>query len=255
MMMRVRAAVLVCAALFAAAPLQAQPAAIRVDGRIALASLESLCDGHLQATLDGLAALASTREAGSAAWAQIETPLRALAAGQESPGSLWFATPDGTYWTVDGGRQPVKLADRPYFARLLAGRRVVGDLVVSRSTGVPVAVVAVPVLDAAGKTIGALGASIKLDRLSAMLKREMDAGPDVIFFSLDARGTVGITATPSLIMRTAGSISPELEPAFAKILSTKSGTVTYTLHGQPRTVIYRTSSLTGWRYAFGVVGS
>lgn len=233
---------------------QEAPASIQVDARIALASLESLCDSHLANILDGLEALSATRKARSADWTEIEGPLRRFQSVLELPAVVWFSTASGTYWTVDGGRQSATIADRPYFARLVRGQNVVGDLVVSRSTGKPVAVVAVPVLDANRKLLGVLGASVRLDALSALIKREMDVGSGEIFFSVDGSGVVGIAANSAFILRDVKGISPEVHLAFAKILTTDSGTVTYLLHGEQRAVIYRKSPFTGWRYAFGVVG-
>ncbi|HVA34246.1 MAG TPA: cache domain-containing protein [Candidatus Baltobacteraceae bacterium] len=229
------------------------PPSIRVDGQVALASLESLCDDHLRSVLGGLDALAATPGARGANWTQIESPLRALAEGLDLTAAVWFADRGGAIWTVGRGRQSVRIADRPYFSRLLQGRQVVGDLVVSRTTGKAVAIVAVPILDASGKTIGALGASVDLARLSAELKREMNVGAGNIFFSIDSSGVVGITMTPGYIMRGSRSISPEFHAAFAQMLQHDAGTVTYSLGGVKRIVIYRKSPFTGWRYAFGIV--
>jgi hypothetical protein len=248
--------VLSALAFTAAVPAAAQqPPAITVDGRVALASLQSLCDAHLRAVLDGLQTLAATREAQSASWPQIEVPLRAYSAGLHLPAVVWFARPDGSYWTVQSGRQTANLADRPYFATLRRGQPVVGELVASRSTGKPVAVVAVPVRNANGTMIGVLGTSVHLDALSGMLQKELDLGPNALIFSLDPHGVVGISVNRAFQMRHFASISPELHAAFTHMLATDHGTVTYTLHGVPRTVIYRTSPFTGWRYAFGLIGA
>ncbi len=231
------------------------PTTIAVDGRVALASLASLCDAQLRTVLDGLQTLAATPAAQQARWSELAAPLRALTAGLPVPVVAWFARPDGSYWTAQAGRQRNTLADRPYFARLLHGSTVVGDLIASRSTGQPAAVVAVPIRNARGRTIGALGASVPLAALSSVLKREMDLGPRSIFFSLDRHGVVGISVYRALQLRHFDAITPEFHDAFTTMLKTTHGTVTYTLHGVRRTVIYRTSAFTGWRYAFGTVAT
>jgi methyl-accepting chemotaxis protein len=166
---------------------------------------------------------------------------------------LWYAHPDGTYWTVDGGLQSGSLADRPYFKRVLAGSTVIGELVVSRSTNRPVAVVAVPVTGAKGVVDGVLGASIYLQPLSELLAREMNAGPEFIFWAIDGNGIIAIHSDASNIFTDPSAMSPELKNVTAEMLANESGTATYTFRGHKRTVIYRRSVLTNWHFGFGVL--
>lgn len=55
------------------------PAAFTVDGRVALRSLTSLSDGHLQKMADVLTILATTDAARSAEWERIRNPLAEVA--------------------------------------------------------------------------------------------------------------------------------------------------------------------------------
>jgi hypothetical protein len=232
----------------------AQPnahAPLNVNAQVALASFSSLCDAHLRGVLTGLKALAATNEARSATWAQIEGPLRAFSDSLDTPAALYFADRAGDYWSVAGGRQTT-IADRPYFAKMLKGESVVGELVVSRSRHVPAAIVAVPIVGAGGAVVGILGASVDLQKFGAALKKEMDLPANAIFFSLDSKGVVGVSVNPKYVMVEAKDIEPRLYAMLGYPVTANHGTMTYALHGVSRTVIYRTSSFTGWVYAFGL---
>jgi methyl-accepting chemotaxis protein len=225
-----------------------------VDARIALASLIALSDGYLQKLADSLQLLAATDAARSADWEKIKGPLGNVGK-LNIPALNWFALPDGSYWSVQEGKASDTLADRAYFPHLLAGKTVIGDLVVSKATGKSVAIVAVPILREDGWVIGALGGSVYLEPLSERIKQEMDLGGNVIFFSFDAQPLVALNWDPALIFLEPLKLEDEIKNAFMQMLSKEQGVVTYTFRNRQRTVLYRKSPVTGWWYAFGSVQS
>ena len=227
-------------------------AAFTVDGSVALHAFMSLADGHLRKISDVLRLLAATDRARSAEWERIRGPL-ADAGKALVPAVLWFASAEGEYWTAPLGRAEGNLSDRPYFPKLLAGKDVTGDLVVSRSTNRNVAIVAVPIRRD-DRVVGALGASVYLDKLGEIVSREMgDPGPDTIFFAIDGRPMGAIHSDPSLIFTEPMKLGDErMQAAFRRILSNDRGTVSYTFRGKERTLLYEKSAVTGWWYAFGV---
>jgi hypothetical protein len=233
-----------------------EPAAsFLVDGQTALHALISLTDAHLQKMADVLTFVATTDAVRSAQWEQIRAPL-AEAARVNVPALHWFALPDGSYWTLEGGRATANLADRPYFPRLLAGQTVMGDLVVSRATGKSAAIVAVPVRGSGGSIVGVLGSSVYLDSLSLLIQREMHLAPNHLFYSLDAEPLVGLHADPeSIFLRPMEEGDADLAAAIREILDHEEGVVSYGFRGTGRTVLYRRSPATGWWYAFGTVRS
>jgi hypothetical protein len=236
------------------APRQRPAPAFTVDGSIALASLISLSDHHLQKLADSLEMLAATPAARSADWAKIKDPLREL--GKTNVEALlWFARPDGSYRSVPEGKATGTLGDRPYFSRLLARKRVLGDLVVSKATGKCTGIVAVPVFRGDGSVAGALGGSVYLDRLSERIQQEMDLDERVIFFSFDAEPLLGLVYDPSLIFVNPNRLGAEVSKAFTEMRSRQEGIVTYTFRNRQRTVLYRKSPVTGWWYGFGSVRS
>ena len=249
-------------ALASAAALAAPPApsrspeppgpAFTVDGSVALHAFVSLTDGHLQKISDVLRLLAATDRVRTADWERIRGPL-ADAGKTLVPSVLWFARPEGEYWTAPLGRAEGNLSDRPYFPKLLAGRDVTGDLVVSRSTSRNVAIVAVPVLRD-DRVVGALGASVYLDRLGEIVRREMGTpGPETLFFAIDGKPMGAVHSDPSLVFTEPMKLGDErMREAFRQILSSDRGRVSYAFRGKERTLLYQKSAVTGWWYAFGV---
>jgi hypothetical protein len=243
-------------ALAAHASEEARPEAERgftVTGEVALASLMSIGDSHLQKLADSMHILAASDAARSADWERIERPLAALA--ERNIAALnWFALPDGSYWSVQNGREEGNLARRAYYPEVLLGRTVIGDLVVSTATGQPVAIVAAPVTGTDDSVVGVLGASVYLDQLSKRIHDEMALDGTMIFYSFDADALVALNWDPHLIFfepRKSGD--EDLVRAFDDMLSKERGMVTYRFRGHERTVAFHRSGVSGWWYAFGVV--
>jgi methyl-accepting chemotaxis protein len=226
---------------------------IAIAGSVALASFVALSDGYLQKLADCYTLFASTAEARSADWDVIRTPLGAVAERNVSA-LVWFALPDGSYWSVQQGKSSGNLSDRDYFPRVLAGETVIGALVVSKATGKASAIVAVPVRGDGGVVVGVLGASVNLDELSDRLNHEMALGENVIFYSFDATPLLALEWDPQLTFVDPFSLGPEIRAAFEYMLSRDEGTVRYRFRNQWRTVIFKQSQVTGWWYAFGEVG-
>ena len=230
------------------------PPAFTVDGDIALHSLMSLSDAHLQKLADVLTMLANTDAARSRDWDTIRGQL-AEAARVNVPAALWFAMPDGAYWTLTQGRVNASLADRSYFPRLLAGETVIGSLVVSRSTNRNTAVVAVPILGQKHEVVGVLGASVHLDTLAALLRAELGGlRGGLLFFAIDSLPLGALNSDPTLIFTEPMKIGDAgMQRAFKGILSNQEGAVMYDFRGTRRTVLYRRSAVTGWWYGFGMI--
>ena len=225
--------------------------AIAVPGEVALASLIALSDGYLQKFADSFSLLALTDDVRSADWQRIHAPLAALAA-RNVDALVWFALPGGDYWSVQQGASG-NLADRPYFSRVLAGETVIGDLVVSRSTGRSSAIVAVPVRDVGNIVVGVLGASVYLDQLSARLDHEMAIGEGLIFYSFDATPLLALEWDPDLIFVDPLTLDPEIREVFEYMMSRDEGTVRYRWANRWRTVLFQRSQVTGWWYVVGVI--
>jgi hypothetical protein len=225
----------------------AQPAP-EADERSLLSAFVSYTDLRLRSVQQSLGILAASAEARSAQWKKMQP----LLSGYQSADDglvVWFVRPDGSYYTVDQGLMPVKLSDRDYFSQLMAGAPVMGVLVVSKSTGQRSAVIAVPVKQG-GKVVGAIGASLFLDRLSGQLDAALALRPDAAFFALAPNGQTVLhrkTDRHFLDPRELGSES--LRKAAADMLANPAGTTSYEFDNDARQALYRTSPLTQWKFA------
>jgi hypothetical protein len=75
----------------------------------------------------------------------------------------------------------------------------------------------------------------------------------LLFFSIDAKGIVGINSNASLILLEPRTVSDELNKSFTRMLSNPQGSETYTFRGKTRTIVYKKSAYSNWWYAFGIV--
>jgi len=237
-----------------ASPAAPAPAEPMVDSHVALSALIALTESQLAARVGTLEALASTAEAKSTRWKQIGPLLEGLSWIQDSSAVAWFVLPDGSYYVNGQGLASGNLKDRLYFPEVMAGRTSVGTLVISKSTGRDVVVVAVPIRNTKGTVIGALGASIYLDRMSEWLAGALMLPADLIFYALDPQGNTALhVKTEHVFQDAADQGSPTLTQAVKTMLAQDHGTVTYDFEGTTRQVMFQASPLTGWKFALGTI--
>jgi hypothetical protein len=224
-------------------------AGMEADKQSLLSAFVSYTELRISSVQQSLDILASTAEAKSVKWERM----KALLSGyqQSNGGSLvvWFVLPDGTYYTVDEGLMKVKLSDRRYFPGLMSGQRIVGDIVVSKSTGKRSAVIAVPVREGSN-VIGAIGASLFLDGLSDQIGSALALRADVGFFVLAPSGELVLhkmTDRNFLNPRELGS--EDFKKVTHEMLANSSGVTSYEFDKVARRVIYRASPLTRWKFA------
>ena len=194
-----------------------------IDAEIAASALVSLADSHIESCVSSIEAVAITQEAQSGDWEEMVDLLTRIQETQV-PTAIWFALPDGSYYTVDLGLTSSNISDREYFPGLMEGNNVLGDLVVSKSTGKKSLIAAVPVVKD-GEVIGGIGASIFLDSLSEILVEEMSLPEDMVFYAVNDGGEVALHSDTELIL--------EEDPCLSE------------------NVVSVTSQLTGWDFALG----
>jgi ABC-type amino acid transport substrate-binding protein len=216
------------------------------EAELALSAIIAETDGRLKSVLRTYEVLAGTSEAQSRDWQNIR-PLLAIYEQHEPDSRVWYAMPNGSYYTVVDGLTTGNLMSRSYFPVVLAGNESIGTVVVSLSTGRNAAVVAVPVKENDTVT-GVLGASVYLDTMTQFLRDEV---PDpYIFYAIDKEGKFAIHSDMGQISRDIATIDTgsSYGQALQQIRSEDRGEVSYDdggIHYQAR---FRTSPLTGWRY-------
>jgi len=223
-----------------------------LDASVALDGYRAAVEARLEGVRNAARAVAATEEARSGDWARVQAPLAAMASGVGEAAAVWFALPDGRYWTVGHGLVDSTLKDRAYFPDLQGGREVVGVLVVSKSTGARALIVASPVM-VDGKMAGAIGVSIDATKLAAELDAAIRFPADVVFYALDAEGETALHRAGELIFAfPSAQGSPTLSQAVKTMLSTAEGVVTYEYGGSVKTAVYARSPLTRWVFVLGV---
>lgn len=222
-----------------------------LDARVTLDALRATVDARLEGMLAVTRALAATEEARSGDWTRIRGPLAVLAVHASEQAAVWYARPDGSYSTVEKGPTGESLRERAYFPELLAGREVVGALVISKSTGKRSVIVAAPVL-VDGKVSGAIGVSLDATKLSASLDQAIRFPPDVVFYTLDGQGQTALHRAGELIFVFPSDVgSPTLSDAVKTMLARPEGVVHYEYGGSDKSALFERSPLTGWTLVLG----
>lgn len=213
---------------------------------LALTAMIAETDGRLKIVLRTFEVLVITQDVETRDWKKIK-PLLSTLETNEPDAWTWYANPDGSYYTVVDGLTTANIKSRSYFPVVLGGNESVGTVVVSKTTGRNVAVVAVPVKEDDAVT-GVLGASVYLDTLTDTLRSEVP-GP-FVFYAIDREGKFAIHSDKGQISRDIATISPgsSFGQALQQIRARESGTVLYDDGGVRYQAAFRTSDLTGWRF-------
>jgi len=214
----------------------------------------ALADSRLWDIATTLEVLAMTSEAKDGDWEQIQPLLTGLEQ-RSGQARFWYALPDGSYYTTVDNLTTANLASRPYFPDVLAGNTSIGSVVVSHSTGRTTGIVAVPIFDTTGNVSGVLGSSVYLDSLSLDLSRSLPLPETMSFFALERDGLTALHSRSEQIGRLAiEQGTPSEVEAVRAILAQDEGQVTFSSEGVQQTVTFRTSPVTGWKYAIGLEG-
>jgi hypothetical protein len=219
--------------------------------RLLLNSFAALGEGHVEQVLRGLKLISVTEEAQSGEWEKMKGLLTAFERSGVKAAAVWFVRPDGSYYSVEKGLTGQNLRDRDYFPGLMAGADVIGDLVISKSTGKRTAIVAVPIRTK-GKMIGALGASLAVENISRMIDEKMGLPENMIFYALDQKGQTSLHRMSALLFAYPSDMgSKSLAKTVSQMLAEPTGVMSYDFYGE-RTIVFKKVPLTNWIYAIGI---
>lgn len=234
------------------APVRDSGGANLASMRLLLNSFSALGEGHIENVLRGLRIISLTEEARSGDWEKMRGILEEFGISGIDAATLWYARPNGSYYTVEKGLTGLSLRDRGYFPRLMAGEEISGDLVISKATGKRSAIVAVPV-KRNGSIIGALGVSLAVEGISRRIDEKMGLPANMIFYALDQKGQTALHRITTMLFAYPSDMgSKSLSKTVSDMLDRQEGVVTYDFYGE-RTVVFKKSSLTGWVFAVGVI--
>jgi hypothetical protein len=220
----------ICLALpvLAAACGEGTAPAVQVNGEVGVSSAVALTEARIDGVVGSMDIMAVTDEVVSAEW---DSMVNILTEFEETsiPLVAWFALPDGSYYTVDAGKVSANISDRAYFPKVMAGETVIGNLVVSKSTGRDVMVAVVPVMSG-GDVIGALGVSVYLDQLSQLIAGDMELPDDMVLYAVNGDGLIALHTDANLIMEDSSALG-----------------------GGPEQAVSKVSSLLGWTFTLGLI--
>lgn len=223
----------------------------RLDAQVALNGLQALTEWRLRAVARMLTLVAASPEAQTGRWESLSAPLRTLAETGILANAVWFARPDGSYYTLEAGLTGQSLSDRPYFPDLMAGRRVMGTLVVSRSTGKRSVIIAEPIKKE-GRLVGAVGVSYSVDALSKEIDEALRLPARVVFYALDPAGQTALHRDPALMFAYPSDLGDQsLRQAVATMRAKERGAVDYSFRGAQKRVLFQRSNALGWIFAMG----
>ena len=235
-------------AIASAVPANAAEEGFTLDALVAVQAYRAVVETHLSGILTSLKLCALTAEARGGKWEDVRGILAGLADGVDTEAATWFARPDGSYDTVEEGPAKQNLKDREYFPDLVAGKNVLGSLVVSKSTGHRSIIVATPVMEG-GQMVAALGVSVRSRLLSDMVIKQASMPPDLVLYALDPTGKAAIHRDPERMFHYPSDIGdPSLDKAAAEIMAKDSGRVSYSIQGATRIAVFARSELTGWKF-------
>ncbi len=220
--------------------------------RLLLNSFAALGEGYVENVLSLLKIMSVTEEAQSGKWENMRGLLAEFGRSDIKAAVVWFVRSDGSYYSLEKGLTGLSLRDREYFPRLMAGEEIIGELVLSKSTGKRTVVVAVPIKNN-GKVIGALGTSLAVEEVSRMLDEKMGLPDNMFFYALNQRGQTALHRVSALLFAYPSDMgSKSLTKTVGEMLSKPEGEVTYDFYGE-RSVVFKKFPLTGWVFALGIV--
>lgn len=221
------------------------------DGaRAALGAYRGTVEEHVAGIRRALRVISATTEARSGSWDQCGPLLTQLSKDLSTDATAWFVRPDGSYSaTEEGSEADQNLKDRHYFPALMSGKEVFGDLVISKSTGHRSVIVAVPVVSD-GKTIGAVGVSLRVRLLSQLVDAYMPLPEKEYFYALERDTRIALHRKAERMFQTPSDVGDEaLGEEFTRLLKDpKSGHFEYSLHGKKMAALYEYSPTLEWYF-------
>ncbi len=174
--------------------------------------------------------------------------LAAFVAQSEWVSSIKFTDATGMVIASSTPSQIGKLnvGDRDYFAAAMQGKMAVSDAILSKATGKPVVVVAVPA-KVNGKITGIMYGTVEMAGFTTLMVDPVKLGQQGYAFIISRAGKVAAHPNKELILKK--DISEE---AWGKaLMAQKNGILEYEFDGMHKIVTFRQEPTTGWIIGLG----
>lgn len=212
---------------------------------VSVRGFQGIVEEHLAGILNAERAIAASVEAQSGDWDTVKPILEQFADDLSTDAAVWYVFSDGHYYTVEKDLVDASLSDRDYFSSLMSGEDIVGDLVISKSTGNRSIIVATQV---DGNTSVAIGVSVDAELLSQLVTERLQLPENMYFFALDQEFQTPIHSNIERIFAYPAEFDESVEGVFESIQGNDQGVITYTLNGDQITATYHASEILGWQF-------
>jgi hypothetical protein len=228
---------------------EAKTASVRLEPEVTLGAFTGMVEDHLTGILRTEKTIAASAEARSVKWDEVKPLLDRFSQDLPTDATVWFMMPDGSYYsTAKGGLTDQNLRDRAYFPKLVAGQEVLGELVISKSTGQRSIIVAAPVI-ADGKVVAAVGVSVDVVKLAGVVDSSMTLPENAYFYALDANTKIVLHRYQTRMFKTVAEVGDEsLGDAFKAVMGKEHGVFNYSLNGKKMASIFKKSASLGWYF-------
>ncbi|WP_432402006.1 methyl-accepting chemotaxis protein [Wukongibacter sp. M2B1] len=155
---------------------------------------------------------------------------------------------DGNYQNSEGEIGNIK--DRSYFTKVMKGESVVSEPVISKSTGVPIIVIAGPVKNDVGQVIGLIGGTVELSKVTDIVNAEK-FGRTGYSYMINREGVVIAHPDKELILEyNALENGSDSQRVLTKdMIEGKSDVSYYEFDGNKKIAAYGPMKSTGWSIA------
>lgn len=219
------------------------------DSYVALGAYRGMVEEHASGILRSLHVLAESNELRSAKEVEFKPMLSRFSEDLPTDATTWFVFPDGNYFATQvAGMAEQNLKDRHYFPILMSGKKVFGDLVISKSTGHRSVIVAVPVVSQ-GKVVGGVGVSLRVHLLSDLVDKRMELPETEYFYALERDTRIVLHRKSERMFKTPTDVGDEaLGEQFKRELQKERGRFEYELNGKKIASIFEFSPALGWYF-------
>ncbi|MCB2186221.1 MAG: Cache 3/Cache 2 fusion domain-containing protein [Deltaproteobacteria bacterium] len=151
--------------------------------------------------------------------------------------------------STGGSYQGMDLADRHYFQVAKTGQTSVGDTVLSKRTGKPVAIIATPITGGGKDVYGVLTVVLDLQFLQEKVSG-FKIGKSGYAWMVNQEGSFIAHPNPQVLLKEDIAKLPGMEEVSREMLAGKSGVTGYFYKGFDKTCGFAPVPLTGWSLAY-----
>lgn len=154
----------------------------------------------------------------------------------------------GDYNGTNGGKGNIK--DRDYFEEVMNGKIAISEPVISKSTGLPIIVVAAPIKDNSDNIIGLIGATINLSNITDIVNTEK-LGDSGYAYMINDKGVIMAHPDNDFILKEnfLEHDSKSLVEITKKMINGEAEVSSYEFDGAKKIAVYAPIESTGWSIA------